>query len=274
MKRLVVGLLALLLVGTALPALDDAKDKDKAKEKTTAVKPRTPAEQYLAVAKDFQNARQDFRKAFLAAKSQEERNKIIKEKSPNALKYAEQMSEIAAKNPRDDAAVDALAWIVTNVGYPPPVNKALNVLASDHLDSKKLGPVCLSLTYSDSQAARDFLRAVIEKNPQHDIQGQACYSLGVLLKNLAERQSLARAEREKLQKDAEGLLNRAAEKYGNVKLGRGTLADRARGELFEMHYLAIGKTAPDIQGEDLDGKQFKLADYRGRVVVLDFWGHW
>ena len=24
----------------------------------------------------------------------------------------------------------------------------------------------------------------------------------------------------------------------------------------------------------LDGQKFKLSDYRGKVVVLDFWGHW
>ena len=38
--------------------------------------------------------------------------------------------------------------------------------------------------------------------------------------------------------------------------------------------LAIGKAAPDITGEDIDGKEFKLSDYRGKVVVIDFWGHW
>jgi hypothetical protein len=82
MNRMVVGSFAMLLFGAALPALDDTRDKDNAKERTKADKPRTPAEQYLAVAKDFQNARQDFRKAFLAAKSQEERNKLIKENPP------------------------------------------------------------------------------------------------------------------------------------------------------------------------------------------------
>ena len=36
----------------------------------------------------------------------------------------------------------------------------------------------------------------------------------------------------------------------------------------------IGNLAPKIQGEDLDGVKFKLSDYRGKVVVLDFWGDW
>jgi cytochrome oxidase Cu insertion factor (SCO1/SenC/PrrC family) len=37
---------------------------------------------------------------------------------------------------------------------------------------------------------------------------------------------------------------------------------------------AIGKPAPEIEGEDIDGNPFKLSDYRGKVVVLDFWGNW
>lgn len=37
---------------------------------------------------------------------------------------------------------------------------------------------------------------------------------------------------------------------------------------------AVGQLAPDIRGEDIDGKKFKLSDYRGKVVVLDFWGNW
>jgi len=36
----------------------------------------------------------------------------------------------------------------------------------------------------------------------------------------------------------------------------------------------LGKEAPEIEGEDIDGKRFKLSDYRGKVVVLDFWGNW
>jgi len=41
-----------------------------------------------------------------------------------------------------------------------------------------------------------------------------------------------------------------------------------------MRELAVGKTAPEIESEDLDGKKFKLSDYRGKVVVLVFWGNW
>ena len=36
----------------------------------------------------------------------------------------------------------------------------------------------------------------------------------------------------------------------------------------------IGKLAQDFTTEDADGVAFKLSDYRGKVVVLDFWGFW
>jgi hypothetical protein len=35
-----------------------------------------------------------------------------------------------------------------------------------------------------------------------------------------------------------------------------------------------GKRAFEISGKDTDGKDFNLSDYRGKVVLLDFWGHW
>ena len=38
--------------------------------------------------------------------------------------------------------------------------------------------------------------------------------------------------------------------------------------------LNVGDVALEIEGEDLDGTKFKLSDYRGKVVLLDFWGHW
>ena len=46
------------------------------------------------------------------------------------------------------------------------------------------------------------------------------------------------------------------------------------GILFEQERLQIGMVAPDIVGPDIDGVEFKLSDYRGKVVVIDFWGDW
>jgi cytochrome oxidase Cu insertion factor (SCO1/SenC/PrrC family) len=34
------------------------------------------------------------------------------------------------------------------------------------------------------------------------------------------------------------------------------------------------KTAPEIAGVDAEGTKFRLSDYRGKVVLLDFWASW
>jgi thiol-disulfide isomerase/thioredoxin len=36
----------------------------------------------------------------------------------------------------------------------------------------------------------------------------------------------------------------------------------------------VGYAAPEIDGVDLDGVDFKLSDYKGKVVMLDFWATW
>jgi hypothetical protein len=36
----------------------------------------------------------------------------------------------------------------------------------------------------------------------------------------------------------------------------------------------VGRRAPEIVGEDIDGKKLRLSDFRGKVVLLDFWGNW
>jgi peroxiredoxin len=32
--------------------------------------------------------------------------------------------------------------------------------------------------------------------------------------------------------------------------------------------------APDFEASDENDVKFKVSDYRGKVVVLDFWGFW
>jgi hypothetical protein len=273
MRRFLTATLALALLGPALWALDEPKEKPKT-EKPTADKPKpdkpaTPEQTYQAIMKDYQTAQQEFFKAYREAKTDEERNKAAS-KSPNVQEYASRMMKLAQKHPKNPAAEKALVWIVQMAGYTPDGAKAVDLLLKDHIKSKDLGVVCQSLEYSSTGNGEKLLREVLEKSPHKDVRGQACYSLARNLKNKSERLP----EDEKTAKEAENLFLLVTEKYKDAKHWRGTLGKAAESELFEIRNLAIGKVAPDIEGEDVDGKKFKLSDYQGKVVVLDFWGNW
>jgi thiol-disulfide isomerase/thioredoxin len=90
-----------------------------------------------------------------------------------------------------------------------------------------------------------------------------------------------------LSAENEALLDRVVNEFGDVPQapswavaefkarfqGR-TLGESAKVTLDALRSLAVGKVAPEIEGEDVDGKPMRLSDYRGKVVVLVFWGTW
>lgn len=68
---------------------------------------------------------------------------------------------------------------------------------------------------------------------------------------------------------ARGILERTIEAYP-----RTDAAKRAKNMIFAMDNLSIGQVAPDFTAIDENGATFKLSDYRGKVVIVDFWGFW
>ena len=54
----------------------------------------------------------------------------------------------------------------------------------------------------------------------------------------------------------------------------GVMGDFAKKTLFALRHLSVGKQAPEITGDDIDGRGLKLSAFRGKVVMLSFWGHW
>jgi hypothetical protein len=268
MCRTVGGVLALLL---ALPAWGDDKPKDK---------PMRPQEQYQALLKEHDDAMKVFNEALRQARTEEEKNKVLQEKSRSAGKLAPRFLELAEKNPKAAAAVDALVWVVVNDrggtgGEDSPRARAVAILLKDHLRSEKLAPVCQKLASGGDPGGEDLLRGILEKNPSKGGQGLACLSLAQRLKGRAEQMPESQAqEAEKLRKESEELYERARDRYGSVKLGPGTVGATAKAELFELRFLSVGRVAPEVEGRDVDGKKFKLSDYRGKVVLLDFWGNW
>jgi len=53
-----------------------------------------------------------------------------------------------------------------------------------------------------------------------------------------------------------------------------TYAESAERLLFELTQLVIGQPAPSLVGQDSEGKEFRLSDCKGKVVVLVFSANW
>ena len=266
MRRIVFGLITLLAFLPALWADDDKpEDKDKKAEK----KSPTPAEELRAIQIDYRKSIGETRKAFLEASTEANKAKIRKEfDEKKAPVFAGRALELAQKNPKDKAAFTALTFVLQIASGQPVAEKAMDLILKDHADNEEVARLCQAMGGQDSPSAEKMLRTFAEKSGNRTVQGQATVSLGQILKGRAD--SLKGAEAEKAALEAEKLFVEIEEKFKDV----GGLAEQIKGDFFELRNLRIGKRAPDISGEDSDGKKFKLSDYAGKVVVIDFWANW
>lgn len=273
-------------------------------------KPVLPAQQYQALLKEYQDLPENLSRAKTQEEQKHFRGRLAKmpllflelaeqnPKDPIAVDALIQVVSIVngTSNPAG--------------GKDSPGGRALALLLRDHLQSAKLGLACQHLAFGFRKEYEPFLRAVLQKNPHRDVQGLACLSLAHYLNNRLQRlellndrpdlaksysdlfgkdylEDLQRQGHAALAKEVETVLELALERYGDVKIPAGmsnfgfaeqpgqsdqvTVGDKAKLQLFELRHLAIGKQAPDIEGADQDGKPFNLSDYRGKVVLLDFW---
>jgi len=291
MQRIAWGILVLMLNLSVVTAEGNGQEK-----------PATPAEQYQTLRKEYDRAASSG-----VPLTDAERLKFVGRAYKHRYALAQKFLELAEKHPNDPIALDALMQAVWQVnGTPWPVElvgedtaraKAFELIQRDHIRSDKLGPLCERVSYGFCKEYETFLKAVLAKNPHKEVQATACLSLGRFLNTRVQRLDLCkeqpelakefaglfgkeylaqlhRQDRDTAIREIEAIFEQAAQKYSDVKLpGGDTVAERAKSELFGIRSLSVGKEASDIDGEDQDGKRFKLSDYRGKVVLLDFWSY-
>jgi hypothetical protein len=156
--------------------------------------------------------------------------------------------------------------------------KATKLFAEKYLGEVKparLVQVCQRLAFSTDKGSEALLRK-LQSHEKKEVKGLALLTLAQVLKRRADEKADKDAKAaEGLLKEAEKLFEEAAKKYGDVEGGyRGKVSEVAKRELYELRNLAIGKPAPEVSGEDQDGKKFKLSDYKGKVVLFDFWSQY
>jgi hypothetical protein len=237
---------------------------------------RSPAEELAALKQEQKAAYAELEKAF-DAKDDQARNKAFEAYGKRRDPLVARAVELARKHPKDPVSLEALTWVITGgLGWTPSSGAAFDLLVRDHVTSEQLQKICpMAAIFGPQEIGERFLRSVLEKSPHRSVRGIACVSLARNLKYQAEAARYQKKpDADRLAREAEALYARAAADYGDVKLRDRTVGDRAKAALFQMHNLVVGKKAPDIEGEDVDGKKFKLSDYKGKVVLLDFWGHW
>ena len=230
------------------------------------------AAEYEAIANDYQEAYNAWMQEYRAAENDEARMEVWNAR-PSAGEHAQKMMALVAKSPTSDTAFKACAWIC---GKEPTESMApaLAHVTDKFLNHEDIGQVVRSLR-ADPEVSENFYKTVLEKSTVKAGRGMACYQLVNRIKGQLTRGNPTPEEAAKLMEQAENLYGRMQNEFADVILYRDkTLADVAKGDLFELKNLTIGKTVPEIEGEDIDGVAFKLSDYRGKVVMLDFWGDW
>ncbi len=291
MERLLLRIVLLIL--SVLVVAGDGGGQDT---------PVTPSEQYQTLRKAYDKAANSD-----VLLTDAERLKFIGRvyKHRNAL--AQQFLALAEEHPDDPIALDALikaAWQVNTTPWPVELvgedtarGRVFEIILRDHIRSEQIGPLCQRVCRGFRREYEAFLRAAAETNPHKGIRATAILSLGHFLNNRLQRidlfreqpglskefaglygkeylSELQRQDRGTAAREIEAVFEQAIKDYGEVKLARGkVVAERARAALFEIRNLTVGREAPDIEGDDQDGKRFKLSDYRGTVVLLEFWSH-
>ena len=188
--------------------------------------------------------------------------------------FAERFAAIARAEKGTVLALDAWMKVgeLTSQGLAGDLpGEALRTLVADHVQSEKLGPLASRLRYGadsfDEATVIGALRTLSTQSPHRSVQAAALFSLGAVLGD-------DRPAGDPRLVEAKAVFAKLAS-YGDVAFGQDkTFAEAAAAYVFALENLALGKPCPDFGAVDAEGAAFKLSDYKGKVVLVDFWGFW
>ncbi len=220
--------------------------------------------------KDYQAAVSEYYKPYRDAKTEEDVKKIKLDPSKAPLKeYLPKFKDVAERAKGTDAGLSALLWIVQNGASEDKkiASEAVDTILTSHIESPKLEALASALGSGlwslGAPKCEKTLRTLAEKSPHKQVQAAAKMRLAVQL-----QQSISGYGDEQ-KAEARKLFTEVEKGFADTRY-----AKEAKGYLYELEHLQVGMEAPDFDAKDLDGKAFKLSEYRGKVVVVDFWGFW
>jgi hypothetical protein len=194
--------------------------------------------------------------------------------------YAQRYAELARAQRGQPLAFDAWSQIVSLSTMSSTVsergkallNEALDTLVADHAQSESMAGLAGNLRYATSVLGEErvtrTLEAIAARTSLRTVKAAALFNQAAVL---AEEHPAADASLAK----AKTLLGDLQKNFADVNFrGERSYSQAAAGLLFALENLAVGKPCPDFQANDAEGASFKLSDYKGKVVLVDFWGFW
>jgi hypothetical protein len=275
--------LSLCLAGTLGAAVADEPPK------LPALKAPGPeqslADQIAAIKRDYRDHERQFDAELrAAARDMEKVSKANVQHNEYTRGAADKLKALIRRADKEPAAFEGVLGLVGQMGHPLDDDLSQLVLRH-HLADAKMGQLCFVLRHRTWERwAESILKEAAAGHPQAAVRGQATFALGdyhrIGIRFLRyPRKKLTEAEEAEQLANAERYYAAVVKDYAAHPTpdGQATLGAKAATELTRLKNipnLKVGKLAPDIEGEDIDGVKFKLSDYRGKVVLLDFWGHW
>jgi tetratricopeptide (TPR) repeat protein len=100
-------------------------------------------------------------------------------------------------------------------------------------------------------------KSLLEKSPDRDVKMRAQFAFGQGLWKKGEAEA------------ARAAFQKVIAEYPNTQLAR-----EAEGNIHELDLLNLGQPAPLFAHRGINGEPVSLADFKGKVTLLNFWASW
>ncbi len=216
------------------------------------------------------------RQAELAKAPLEFKRELSDELKEFIIIETDNLFDIAEQDAESPEAFDIFAQMLVKAADKDKAKKARQLVIAHHLTKPHIKKVLPMLAQAGDEASEALLKKVAEKNEDKECQAIATLSVGMMSQAAAKLTS-GDDKLDKLKKAAEWF-TKAKEKFADVPHQNSTvgkIADARLAALKVSGNLEVGKPMPDISGEGIDGKSFKLSEAaKGKVVMLTFWATW
>jgi len=193
---------------------------------------------------------------------------------PTLKPYYAKLTELVNKAPDSpEKAHEAASWWYSRERKTDNAKMILQLIVDQFSDSELMaGHVHKLPEVMPKPKAEKILRAMIDTNPSVLVKARSVYYLRTILKERSKKIEGEKAEM--VNAELKSLENLLMTEYADQAEISGYKFRRLMEADAFAAKLEIGKPVPDIAGTDLDGIEFKLSDYRGKVTMISFWGFW